>query len=117
MAEALPDRTYVAAIDQGTTSTRCIIFDQSGAVIASDQKEHSQIYPRPGWVEHDPAEIWQRTQEVVLGALSLGAGAMLSLVACREGVWSAAASAARRRFRFGSQSGVALRLPPHSIIR
>ncbi len=69
MAEALPDRTYVAAIDQGTTSTRCIIFDQSGAVIASDQKEHRQIYPRPGWVEHDPAEIWQRTQEVVQGAL------------------------------------------------
>ena len=69
MAEALPDRACVAAIDQGTTSTRCIIFDQSGAVIASDQKEHKQIYPRPGWVEHDPAEIWQRTQEVVQGAL------------------------------------------------
>src|SRR5712692_1473859 len=69
VSEALPDRTYVAAIDQGTTTTRCMIFDHSGAVIASDQKEHRQIYPRPGWVEHDPQEIWQRTQEVVQGAL------------------------------------------------
>jgi glycerol kinase len=61
---------YVAAIDQGTTSTRCMIFDRSGGVVASDQMEHRQIFPRPGWVEHDPAEIWQRTQEVVQGALA-----------------------------------------------
>jgi glycerol kinase len=61
---------YVAAIDQGTTSTRCMIFDRSGGVVASDQAEHRQIFPRPGWVEHDPAEIWQRTQEVVQGALA-----------------------------------------------
>jgi glycerol kinase len=61
---------YVAAIDQGTTSTRCMIFDRSGGVVASDQTEHRQIFPRPGWVEHDPAEIWQRTQEVVQGALA-----------------------------------------------
>ena len=60
-----PRKTYVAAIDQGTTSTRCMIFDRSGNVIARDQKEHEQIYPRPGWVEHDPEEIWRRTQEVV----------------------------------------------------
>jgi glycerol kinase len=60
---------YVAAIDQGTTSTRFMIFDHGGNVIASDQKEHSQIYPKPGWVEHDPLEIWQRTQEVIEGAL------------------------------------------------
>jgi len=60
---------YVAAIDQGTTSTRCMIFGHSGEVIASDQQEHTQIYPRPGWVEHDPAEIWQRTQEVMQRAL------------------------------------------------
>jgi glycerol kinase len=61
---------YVAAIDQGTTSTRCMIFDRSGEVVASAQTEHRQIYPRPGWVEHDPAEIWQRTQEVVQRALA-----------------------------------------------
>src|SRR5258708_3447580 len=68
-----PDRmregTYVAAIDQGTTSTRCMIFDHAGSVVAVDQKEHEQIYPRPGWVEHNPEEIWQRTQQVVVGAL------------------------------------------------
>jgi glycerol kinase len=66
----MPEGTYVAAIDQGTTSTRCMIFGRAGEVIAMDQKEHQQIYPRPGWVEHDPEEIWQRTQEVVQGALS-----------------------------------------------
>ena len=60
---------YVAAIDQGTTSTRCMVFDLSGNVVALDQKEHQQIYPRPGWVEHDPLEIWQRTREVVTNAL------------------------------------------------
>ncbi len=61
---------YVAAIDQGTTSTRCMVFDHSGRVVAQDQKEHRQIYPQPGWVEHDPLEIWQRAQEVVAGALA-----------------------------------------------
>jgi glycerol kinase len=60
---------FVAAIDQGTTSTRCMVFDHSGNVVAIDQKEHRQIYPRPGWVEHDPLEIWERTQEVISGAL------------------------------------------------
>jgi glycerol kinase len=60
---------YVAAIDQGTTSTRFMIFDHAGNVIALDQKEHQQIYPKPGWVEHDALEIWQRTQEVIDGAL------------------------------------------------
>jgi len=60
---------YVAAIDQGTTSTRCMIFDHVGNVIAVDQKEHCQIYPQPGWVEHDPLEIWARTQEVAAGVL------------------------------------------------
>ena len=60
---------YVVAIDQGTTSTRFIIFDHGGNVIAVDQKEHKQIYPKPGWVEHDPLEIWARTQEVMSGAL------------------------------------------------
>ncbi|MBI3150988.1 MAG: glycerol kinase GlpK [Chloroflexi bacterium] len=60
---------YVAAIDQGTTSTRFIIFDHGGNVIAVDQKEHEQIYPKPGWVEHDALEIWSKTQEVMKGAL------------------------------------------------
>jgi glycerol kinase len=60
---------YAAAVDQGTTSTRFMVFDHAGMVIAVDQKEHEQIYPKPGWVEHDPLEIWQRTQEVIDGAL------------------------------------------------
>jgi len=60
---------YSAAVDQGTTSTRFMIFDHAGKVVAVDQKEHEQIYPKPGWVEHDPLEIWQRCQEVIDGAL------------------------------------------------
>ncbi|MBI3340509.1 MAG: glycerol kinase GlpK [Chloroflexi bacterium] len=60
---------YVAAIDQGTTSTRFIIFDHGGNIITADQKEHQQIYPKPGWVEHDPLEIWERTLQVIDGAL------------------------------------------------
>jgi len=63
---------YVAAIDQGTTSTRFIVFDYGGNVIAVDQKEHQQMYPKPGWVEHDALEIWARTQEVVQGGLAKG---------------------------------------------
>jgi glycerol kinase len=63
---------YVAAIDQGTTSTRFMIFDHEGNLIAVEQKEHQQIYPKPGWVEHDALEIWERTQEVILGALDKG---------------------------------------------
>lgn len=60
---------FVASIDQGTTSTRCMVFDLLGNVVALDQREHQQIYPRPGWVEHDALEIWQRTREVVANAL------------------------------------------------
>lgn len=60
---------YVAAIDQGTTSTRCILFDHSGQIVTIEQKEHRQIYPKPGWVEHDALEIWENTQEVMRGAL------------------------------------------------
>jgi glycerol kinase len=63
---------YVAAIDQGTTSTRFMVFDHGGNAIALDQKEHQQIYPKPGWVEHDPLEIWSRTQEVTRGAFDKG---------------------------------------------
>jgi glycerol kinase len=61
--------SYLGAIDQGTTSTRFIVFDRSGRIVASEQREHQQIYPKPGWVEHDPEEIWRRTQEVIAGAL------------------------------------------------
>jgi glycerol kinase len=60
---------YVGALDQGTTSTRFMIFDHSGQVVGIHQKEHEQIYPKPGWVEHDPAEIWTRCEEVITGAL------------------------------------------------
>jgi glycerol kinase len=60
---------YVGALDQGTTSTRFMIFDHHGRVKGVDQKEHEQIFPKPGWVEHDPKEIWQRSQEVIGGAL------------------------------------------------
>jgi glycerol kinase len=60
---------YVAAIDQGTTSTRCMVFDQSGGVVSVDQMEHEQILPRAGWVEHDPVEVWNNTREVIGGAL------------------------------------------------
>ena len=56
---------YAAALDQGTTSTRCMIFDHGGQVVSVNQKEHEQIYPKPGWVEHDANEIWSRTQEVI----------------------------------------------------
>lgn len=56
---------YVAAIDQGTTSTRCILFDRQGNIVSMGQKEHEQIYPKPGWVEHNPDEIWKNTLEVI----------------------------------------------------
>ncbi len=67
----MPPR-FVGAIDQGTTSTRFIVFDHAGAIVASAQREHRQIYPRPGWVEHDPAEIWEATQAVAIEALAAG---------------------------------------------
>lgn len=60
---------FVAAIDQGTTSTRCMIFNHAGQSIGMHQLEHEQIYPKPGWVEHDPMEIWERTQDVIKGAM------------------------------------------------
>src|SRR5436305_99262 len=56
---------YIGAIDQGTTSTRFIVFDRAGRIVACAQKEHRQLYPQPGWVEHDPEGIWQKTQEVI----------------------------------------------------
>jgi glycerol kinase len=61
---------YIGAIDQGTTSTRFIVFDRAGRVVTIAQKEHEQIYPEPGWVEHDPEEIWQGTREVIAEAMA-----------------------------------------------
>ena len=61
--------SYVGAIDQGTTSTRFTVFDRSGRAVATAQKEHEQIYPQPGWVEHDAEEIWRRTQDVITEAM------------------------------------------------
>jgi len=63
----MPD--YIGAIDQGTTSTRFIVFSRAGQVVATAQQEHEQIYPQPGWVEHRPEEIWTRTQAVIAEAL------------------------------------------------
>lgn len=60
---------YLGAIDQGTTSTRFIVFDRSGRIVSAAQKEHAQIFPKPGWVEHDPDEIWRRTQDVIAEAM------------------------------------------------
>ena len=60
---------YIGAIDQGTTSTRFILFDDLGRIVSIAQKEHEQIFPQPGWVEHNPEEIWQRTMEVIGQAL------------------------------------------------
>ncbi len=73
---------YVAALDQGTTSTRCMVFDHGGNVVAVEQLEHEQIYPQPGWVEHDANEIWQRSRQVMdaaAGKVSGGAGAVGAL--------------------------------------
>ena len=72
---------YVGALDQGTTSTRFIIFDHGGAVVASAQREHRQVQPRPGWVEHDPAEIWEVSQAVIVEALADGGLAPRDLAA------------------------------------
>jgi glycerol kinase len=60
---------YAAALDQGTTSSRCMIFDHGGNVVAVEQLEHEQIYPKPGWVEHDANEVWQRCRQVMDSAL------------------------------------------------
>ncbi len=64
---------YIGAIDQGTSSTRFMVFDRSGKIVASAQKEHAQFFSKPGWVEHDAAEIWQRTQQVMSEAMQQSA--------------------------------------------
>ena len=61
---------YVGAIDSGTTSTRFMLFDESGSVVDYDQHEHRQIFPKSGWVEHDAVEIWERTRQVIGGAMA-----------------------------------------------
>ena len=61
--------SYIGAIDQGTTSSRFIVFDHAGKIISTAQEEHEQIFPKPGWVEHDPEEIWRRTQAVITQAM------------------------------------------------
>ena len=60
---------YVGSIDQGTTSTRFVIFAEDGSFVASAQREHRQIYPRPGWVEHDAEEIWKNTESLIIEGL------------------------------------------------
>ena len=60
---------YIGSLDQGTSSTRFMIFDADGKVVGQHQMEHRQILPQAGWVEHDAAEIWDRTKEVIAGAL------------------------------------------------
>jgi len=62
-------KDYIGAIDQGTTSSRVIVFDRAGRIVSVAQKEHEQIYPKPGWVEHDPAEIKRRVEEVIAEAM------------------------------------------------
>ena len=66
----MTDSTYILAIDQGTTSSRAIVFDHSGSIVSVEQIEHEQIFPKAGWVEHDGIEIWDNTRKVIGGALS-----------------------------------------------
>src|SRR5436309_8477585 len=72
---------YIGAIDQGTTSTRFIVFDRAGQIVRSAQEEHEQIYPQPGWVEHDAEEIWRRTESVIAKAFQAGKFAPKDLAA------------------------------------
>src|SRR5258708_33564877 len=73
--------SLIAALDQGTTSTRFIVFDSSGRIVSSAQREHRQIYPEPGWVEHDAGEIWLRTQQVMAEAVQQGGLRMADIAA------------------------------------
>jgi len=79
---ASPESRFVAAIDQGTTSTRCLIFDRNARIVVGEQREHRQIFPRAGWVEHDALEIWANTRAVVAGAVAraeLNAGQLAAI--------------------------------------
>ncbi len=77
----MPNAQYVAAVDQGTTSTRCILFDQAGRIVSVGQREHRQSFPRAGWVEHDPAEIWRNTGIVVAEAMSAASASAADVAA------------------------------------
>lgn len=72
---------YIGAIDQGTTSTRFILFDHGGNIVALDQKEHRQFYPKPGWVEHDASEIWLNTQQVIRNVMENSGSKMADIAA------------------------------------
>ena len=61
--------TYIMALDQGTTSSRCILFNKSGEIVSVAQQEFTQIYPKPGWVEHDPLQIWATQMSVAIAAM------------------------------------------------
>jgi glycerol kinase len=74
-------REYIGALDQGTTSTRFIVFDRSGRIVSAAQREHQQIYLEPGWVEHDPDEIWLRTQQVISEAMQAKSLRLSDLIA------------------------------------
>ncbi len=67
----MDDKHYIMALDQGTTSSRCIIFDKEGNICGMQQKEFSQIYPQPGWVEHNPKEIWSSQLSVAVECMAL----------------------------------------------
>jgi glycerol kinase len=72
---------YIAAIDQGTASSRCLLFDERGRIVSVGQKEHRQIFPKPGWVEHDPVEIWENVLHVVREALTKAQLSLADIVA------------------------------------
>src|SRR5665647_2315452 len=69
MGEFLMSKKYILALNQGTTSSRAIIFDRNGVIISSSQKEFKQIYPHPGWIEHDPVEIWETQLNAAIEAI------------------------------------------------
>ena len=87
-------KKYVMALDQGTTSSRCILFDKSGHMRSVVQREFTQIYPKPGWVEHDPLEIWSSQLSVAVEAMGkIGAAiediAAIGITNQRETMWRA----------------------------
>ena len=77
---------FVAAIDQGTTSSRLILFDRDGRIHQVDRREHEQITPKAGWVEHDATEVWRRTREVIGGAMAKSDAEEIGRASCRERV-------------------------------
>ena len=94
---------YIGAIDQGTSSTRFLVFDRAGAVVASAQKEHAQIYPRAGWVEHDPEEIWASV--VYAGREALNAAGVAWTIPAVSGSGADASSGAGPPRTSGAASG------------